>query len=251
MQTGEGAVRSGGRWQEGRILRRSGWVPRPRILPCQQPTLGMCFPACPSLPEHPACANQHPPGSARELSGGHLRPEPRALLVVQEDCWLQRASGGWCPRPGERGHGGSASVRKLLGSLSPASRPLFPQLALPTIPLPVLRLTRLLPASQTSLLSQLFQGFSGAPTAQSSTSEPPFPDLRGPHLSPEGIVPITPLAQVRRLLGGGDSLYRGRRMVKGAWGWGGLWALAVASLTPLDANSCPLLRVSHSISRPP
>lgn len=47
------------------------------------------------------------------------------------------------------------------------------------------------------------------------------------------MVPVTHLAQVGRLPGGGDSLCR--RMAKGVGGWGGLWALTVASLTLLSA----------------
>lgn len=124
--------------------------------------------------------------------------------------------GAGAQKPGERGHGGSARARKPLGSRSPASRPLFMLLAPPSIPFPLRRLSGLHPASQTLLISQLLQGgASKAPAARSSRSGPLLPELPGPHLSPEGIVAITPLARVRRLLGGGNSLCRGRRVAKG------------------------------------
>lgn len=35
------------------ILSKAGWAPKPRILPCQQPAPGTCFPVSPSLPGHP------------------------------------------------------------------------------------------------------------------------------------------------------------------------------------------------------
>lgn len=57
---------------------------------------------------------------------------------------------------------GSVSVRKLLGSLSLASRPLFMLLLLPRIPFPLLWLSKFCPVSQILLVCQLARGLSSS-----------------------------------------------------------------------------------------
>lgn len=80
------------------------------------------------------------------------------------------------------------------------------------------------------LVCQLCQGSQRLP--QHGAPEVSFCSLTS-HLCPGKMVPVTHLAQVGRLPGEGDSLCR--RMAKGVGGWGGLWALTVASLTLLNA----------------
>lgn len=70
---------------------------------------------------------------------------------------------------------------------------------------------------------------------------PELPDLPDPRLNPGRKVQLPHLAQAGRIPEDGDGLCRGRRMTKGIWGWGVLWALTTASLTLLNVMLFPLL----------
>lgn len=143
------------------ILRRAGWAPRLRILPGQQPALGTCFPVSPSLPHHshfcqPAFTWLCPgafwdPLGVRSpgFSLGGSQRMPAAGVRRAEGVWGLVTRG-----LGNKDTKGSVSVRKLLGSLSPPSRPLFMLLPLPRIPFCLLLLSKFHPVSQIWLMSQ-------------------------------------------------------------------------------------------------
>lgn len=145
------------------ILRRSGWAPRLRILPGQQPALGTCFPVSPALPAQPSsCQPLFPglcPGAFWDLPGarslglslGGSRRMPAAGTRGTESVW------GLMPRGlGNKDTKGSVSVRKLLGSRGPPSRPLFTLLPCQEYSF-VLSGSKFHPASHVLLMSQLFQ----------------------------------------------------------------------------------------------
>ena len=232
------------------ILRRAGWAPRLRILPGQQPALGTCFPVSPSLPHHPhfcqppftwLCpgAFWDPLGVRRPgFSLGGSQRMPAAGVRGAEGVWGLVTRG-----LGNKDTKGSVSVRKLLGSLSPPSRPLFMLLPLPRIPFCLLPPPKFRPVSQIWLMSQETQR-----SQQHGIPEVSPCSLTSltPHLSLGRMVQITHLAHIGRLPGGSDSLCRGRRTAQGVWGWGGLWALNLTSLTLLNANYYSLLPLSLS-----
>lgn len=146
--------------------------------------------------------------------------------------------GVWWPEAWEIRTPRGVSVRKLLGSRSPPSRPLFMLLLLPSIPFCLLLLSKFHPVSQIWLMSQETQRSQqhGIP----EVSPCPLASLT-PHLSLGRTVQITHLAHAGRFPGGSDSLCRGRRTAQGVWGWRGLWALHLTSLTLLNANHSSLL----------
>lgn len=96
----------GANGRKKRILRRLGWAPRLRILPGQQPAVGMCFPASPPLPALSTAANRHSPGSAHEPSWTHSGPEAQGFLggsqrMLAAGVKGAEASGAGAQRPGE------------------------------------------------------------------------------------------------------------------------------------------------------
>lgn len=129
---------------------------------------------------------------------------------------------------------GSVCVRRLLGSLGPAPRPLFMLRPLPRALFCLLRFSKSHPP-----VSQEAQW---SPQRGVPEVSPCFLTSLTPHLSLERMVHVTHLAHthIGRLPGGGDSQCRELRTTKDIWGWGGLWALtptllnAKLSLPPLS-----------------
>lgn len=200
MQTGEGMVRSGGPWQDEGVLRRSGRGARAENPALSAACLGMYFLLAPPFLPTATSASQHSPGSAHKPSGDHSGLEPRALLLVHRKCWLQGkgAEGIWglvSKGLGNKDVEGGVPARKLLGSISFASRLWFVLLARQEYrflfsgsPNPIL-----FPRSSHAPLLRRPQKLPqhGAPEVTSLT----------PRLSPGRMVPITHLAEVGRLPG--------------------------------------------------
>lgn len=158
---------------------------RKEFCPVSSPCYG-CFPAAlPFLPAPLVPTNIHLALPVRS-PGSTWGQSPGLSRWFGKHAGCRGHLGAGAQKPGERGHGGSAQARKPLGSRSPASRPLFMLLAPPSIPFPLRWLSRLHPASQTSLVSQLLQGGLRGPRSTELQEWAPAPQATRPTPEPRG-----------------------------------------------------------------